>query len=45
MIIDSIMYMIAELPMDSDSRPIADRKTLEFLNQPLKDSGSGTETG
>jgi len=30
-IIDSIVYMIAELPLDSDGMPIADRKTLELL--------------
>ena len=34
-IIDSIVYMIAELPLDSDGMPIADRKTLELLGRPL----------
>lgn len=33
-IIDSIMYMVADLPLDSDGLPIADRKTLEFLGKP-----------
>ena len=33
-IIDSIVYMIADLPLDSDGMPIADRKTLEFLSRP-----------
>ena len=31
-IIDSIIYMIADLPLDSDGLPIADRKTLELLS-------------
>jgi len=30
-IIDSIIYMIADLPLDSDGMPIADRKTVELL--------------
>jgi TM2 domain-containing membrane protein YozV len=33
-IIDFIVYMIAELPLDSDGMPIADRKTLELLGRP-----------
>jgi len=30
-LIDSIVYMVADLPMDSDGMPIADRKTLALL--------------
>ena len=30
-LIDSIVFMVADLPMDSDGMPIADRKTMEFL--------------
>jgi TM2 domain-containing membrane protein YozV len=33
LIIDSIVYMVADLPLDSDGMPIADRKTLEFLGR------------
>jgi TM2 domain-containing membrane protein YozV len=33
LLIDSIVYMIADLPLDSDGMPIADRKTLEFLGR------------
>jgi TM2 domain-containing membrane protein YozV len=32
-IIDSIIYMIADLPLDSDGLPIPDRKTLELLGR------------
>jgi TM2 domain-containing membrane protein YozV len=32
-IIDSIVYMVADLPMDSDGMPIADRKTLDLLGR------------
>jgi len=32
-IIDCIIYMIADLPMDSNGMLIADRKTLEFLSR------------
>jgi len=32
-IIDCIIYMVADLPMDSNGMLIADRKTLEFLSR------------
>jgi TM2 domain-containing membrane protein YozV len=30
-LVDSIMYMVAELPLDNDGRAIVDRKTLEVI--------------
>jgi TM2 domain-containing membrane protein YozV len=32
-IIDSIIYLFADLPLDSDGRPIVDRKTMELLDR------------
>ncbi len=29
--IDTLVYMIGNLPLDSDGKPIADRKTLDLL--------------
>jgi len=30
-LIDSIVFMVADLPLDSEGRPIADRRTMELL--------------
>jgi TM2 domain-containing membrane protein YozV len=33
-LIDCIVYLVADLPLDSENMPIADRKTLELIDRP-----------